>query len=179
MSVEGNDVLVIDDNSDSAHVLALLLRSWGYRARIAYSALEGLDAAKSSKPKCIVSDIGMPGMTGYDLARLIRQDDQLRDVPLIAFTAYSEPHEALKAGFDSHLVKTTDPLLIKDLLAKIVTMDKRLDQSEDLIKKQGEVIAEARDVMREVHKDVKEIKEELKEVKEDVGQIKKEIKEKS
>jgi len=114
-------------------------------------------------------------MSGYDLARSIREDKDLRDIPLIAFTAFSEPDKAIRAGFDKHLVKTSEPLIIKAILTKIVTMDKRIEQSEDLIKKQAEVIAEARDVMKEVREDVKEIKEELKEVKEDVGQIKKEI----
>ncbi|WP_254508556.1 response regulator [Anatilimnocola floriformis] len=176
MSPEGSHVLVIDDNQDAARVMALLLKTFGYETRVAFSAEQGLSSARSSKPKFIVSDIGMPGMTGYDLARIIRLDENLRFIPLVAFTAYSEPEEAFAAGFDEHILKTTEPLLIKEILAKIVTMDKRLEQSEGLIQKQVEVISEARDVMKEVRKDVQEMREELKEVKEDVSQIKNEIK---
>ena len=89
-----NRVLVIDDNRDAANSLAILLRVWGYDVRVAYSGPEGLEAARALRPNCILSDIGLPGIDGYHLAELLRQDESLSNVPLIALTAYSEPDKA-------------------------------------------------------------------------------------
>lgn len=168
---QSNRILVIDDNRDAANTLAILLRVWGYDVRVAYSGPEGLEAARASRPSCILSDIGLPGIDGYHLAKLFRQDESLKDIPLIALTAYAEPDKAKAAGFDDHLVKPADPPALQILLRKLVIMDKRLDQAEEMVQKQGEVIAEAKEVMKEVKEDVKEIKEGLKEVKKDVKAV--------
>ncbi|WP_425616195.1 response regulator [Anatilimnocola sp. NA78] len=175
-SVNPHHLLVIDDNRDAAKVLATLLRVWGYEVRVAHSAIEGLQAAREKKPDCILSDIGMPGMDGYDLASKLRQDETLREIPLIAVSAFSDSERSLAAGFNQHVVKTADPATIKDILRKLLVMDKRLERAEELVQKQGEVMAEARDVMKEVHQDVKEIKQGLKEVKEDVSNVQEDLK---
>lgn len=175
-SANPHHLLVIDDNRDAAKVLAAMLRRWGYEVRVAHNAAEGLQAARDKKPDCILSDIGMPGMDGYDLASKLRQDESLRDIPLIAVTAFSDSERSRAAGFNEHIVKTTDPATIKDILRKLLVMDKRLERAEELVQKQGEVISEARDVMKEVRADVKEIKQGLKEVKEDVNAVQDDLK---
>jgi CheY-like chemotaxis protein len=171
-------VLVIDDNRDAADSLAMLLRLWGFEARTAYSGREGLEAALAYRPSCVLSDIGLPGLDGYHLAERFRQDESLREIPLIALTAYAEPDRAKAAGFNEHLVKPADPDALKAVLNKLIVMDKRLQRAEALVEKQGEVISEAIDVMKEVKEDVKEIKQGLEEVKQDVKEIKQELREK-
>ena len=96
-------VLVIDDNHDAADSLALLLRVWGFDVRVTYSGKEGLEVARSYQPDCVLSDIGLPEMDGYHLADEFRQDEALKQTPLIAITAYSDVARAKAAGFDEHL----------------------------------------------------------------------------
>jgi CheY-like chemotaxis protein len=169
-------VLVIDDNRDAAGSLAMVLRLWGFDARTAFNGPEGLEVARAYRPHCVLSDIGLPGLDGYHLAERFRQDESLREIPLIAVTAYAEPERAKAAGFDAHLVKPADLPTLQSLLRKFANMDKRLDRAEELVEKQGEVISKAIDVMNEVKDDVKEIKEGLQEVKDDVKEIKEELK---
>jgi two-component system OmpR family response regulator len=171
-----NRILVIDDNRDAADSLAILLRFWGYEVRAAYSGPEGLEAARAFKPSCILSDIGLPGMDGYHLAEALRQDESLSKTPLIALSAYAEPDKAKKAGFDEHFVKPADLLALQDLLKKLVIMDSRLEEAEEMVQKQGEVIGEAKDVMKEVKENVKEIKEGLQEVKKDIKAVQEDVK---
>jgi CheY-like chemotaxis protein len=168
-------VLVIDDNKDAARSLAMVLRLWGFDARIAFSGHEGLEAARAYRPHCVLSDIGLPGLDGYDLAQRFRQDESLREIPLVALTAYAEPERAKAAGFDEHVVKPADLPALQSLLRKLAKMDERLERAERMVEKQGEVISEAIDVMKEVKEDVKEIKQDIQQVKEDVKHIKEEL----
>lgn len=168
-------VLVVDDNPDGANSLARLLRILGFEAEAAYGGQEALDAAHAHKPDCVLSDIGMPGIDGYQLAALFRQDESLKDIPLVAITAYAEPERAMTAGFDHHFVKPADPYALHDALRKILKMDERLDRTEQLVQKQGEIITKAIEVMEEVKDDVKEIKEDVKELKEDLKELKDEM----
>lgn len=70
-------VLVIDDNRDAADSLAILLKAWGFEARVVYSGQEGLEVAKAYRPDCVLSDIGLPELDGYHLAERLRQDESL------------------------------------------------------------------------------------------------------
>jgi CheY-like chemotaxis protein len=110
-------VLVIDDNRDAADSLALLLRVWGFDVRAAYSGKEGMNVARSYRPDCVVSDIGLPEMDGYHLADQFRQDDALKQTPLIAITAYNDAARAKAAGFDEHLLKPADPAALHAILS--------------------------------------------------------------
>src|SRR4051812_34822092 len=93
-------ILVVDDNRDGADSLALLLTLWGYEVRAVYDGAEAVQAARDFKPDCILSDIGLPGIDGYRLAELFREDEALKGLPLVAITAYSDSRRAKEAGFD-------------------------------------------------------------------------------
>jgi CheY-like chemotaxis protein len=168
-------ILVVDDNKDAADSLCLLLRMWGFDVRVAYDGREALAAAADYRPDCLLTDIGLPGVDGYHLARHVRRDESLKGVTLVAITAYSDEARARAAGFDHHFVKPADPQAVEEMLRKLRAMGKRLDQTEELVRRQGEVVAEARDVMKEVKQEVREMRQELREVKEDVKELRQDI----
>jgi CheY-like chemotaxis protein len=103
--------LVIDDAPDIAEMLALMLRTYGYEAETSYSASEAVVAADEQHFDLIISDISMPKMDGYELARRLRSKSEYEGVPMIAVTGLAEVHDrekALKAGFNAYLTKPVD-----------------------------------------------------------------------
>jgi CheY-like chemotaxis protein len=116
---DGLRVLVIEDNRDGARALALLLRLWGHQVRIAHDGLAGLKAADAFRPEVVLSDIGLPGMDGYEVARRLRSELAIHGALLISVTAYGTQDvrlRALASGFNHHLVKPLDPKTLHKLL---------------------------------------------------------------
>jgi CheY-like chemotaxis protein len=104
--------LVVDDNPDITGMLAAVLRHAGYEVSTAHSAQDALDAALAKHFDVVVSDIGMPGMNGYELARALRAVPEYGAVPMVAvtgFAMYDDRDRALEAGFDAHLSKPIAP----------------------------------------------------------------------
>ncbi|WP_306414642.1 ATP-binding protein, partial [Corallococcus carmarthensis] len=115
-------VLIVDDNRDAADVLSESLEFLGCTTRVAYDGPSGLEAAKTFQPEIALLDIGLPVMDGYELARLLRQQEEPRPLKLVAVTGYgqeSDRQRSKAAGFDAHLVKPlhfeTLETLLKDL----------------------------------------------------------------
>ncbi len=111
-------VLVIDDERDGADVLAELLESWGYEGRAVYDPDEALAEVERWRPDAIFVDIGLPGMTGYELAERIRQAPG-KTPTMVALTGYGQRADrevSERAGFDAHLVK---PASASDLAAAL------------------------------------------------------------
>jgi CheY-like chemotaxis protein len=105
--------LVVDDSPDIAEMLAAVLRHAGYDVSTAYSAQDALALAFASHFDLVVSDIGMPGMNGYELARALRAAPEYGSVPMVAvtgFAMYGDRDLALEAGFNDHLSKPIDPV---------------------------------------------------------------------
>lgn len=105
-------VLVVDDNPDITEMLAAVLRLSGYNVSTALSASEALKAAHERRFDVVVSDIGMPGMNGYELARALRASPEYgtaRMVAVTGFAMYDDRDRALEAGFDTHLSKPVAP----------------------------------------------------------------------
>ena len=101
-------VLVVDDNGDAADSLAALLGALGHTTRIAHDGPEGLRLAGEFRPDLAFLDIGLPGMSGYELARALRQAPLLANTILIALTGWgarSDQQQSQEAGFDQHLTK--------------------------------------------------------------------------
>jgi signal transduction histidine kinase/CheY-like chemotaxis protein len=104
-------VLVVDDSSDAADSLAMLLELGGHEVATAYSAAAALETAERLQPDIAFIDIGLPRMNGYELARRLRASDRCRAIRLVALTGYGQPgdrEEARRAGFDDHIVKPAD-----------------------------------------------------------------------
>lgn len=113
-------VLVADDNRDAASALAMILELGGHRVLKAFSGREALELAARERPQAIMLDIGMPGLTGYEAARRIRQEPWGRGIVLVAVTGWGQEHDkrlAAEAGFDVHLTKPVDPAQIEQVLA--------------------------------------------------------------
>jgi CheY-like chemotaxis protein len=105
-------VLVVEDNRDSADTLAKLLELSGYQVHVAYSAMEGLEAAKRVRPEVILCDIGLPDSDGFALAEALHENPTTASARLIAVTAYSKQNDferSKRAGFALHLVKPVNP----------------------------------------------------------------------
>lgn len=115
---EVNKIMVIDDNVDAANTLADLLGMFGHEVETAYTGKDGLELAKSFHPGIIFLDIGLPDMTGYDVAAMLRKNDTNKDCYLIALTGYgteNDKEQAINAGFDFHLTKPISLSKIKFL----------------------------------------------------------------
>ena len=118
-------ILLVDDNRDAADSMALLLKFQGYHVIVAYNGNDALKMAEENSPDVILLDIGMPDMSGYDVARYIRQSEWGQTMYLIAVTGWGQAEDKRKAiavGFDCHLTKPVDPdhvgKLLHDLTSK-------------------------------------------------------------
>ena len=112
-------VLLIDDNVDSAESLAQLLVLSGHDARTALDGVQGVAMAEEFRPEFVFCDLGLPGMTGFEVARQLRSRPYGKDMILAALTGYGQPsdrEESIRAGFDAHLVKPVDPNVIESFL---------------------------------------------------------------
>lgn len=107
---EARRVLVVDDNADAADSLAMLLQVRGDEVRVAYDGEEALFAEQQFKPDVLLLDIGMPKLSGYDVARRVR-DARGPGVLLVAITGWGQEEDrqrARDAGFDHHFTKPVD-----------------------------------------------------------------------
>jgi PAS domain S-box-containing protein len=113
-------VLVVDDNLDAADSLTALLEALGHTTTVAHDGPQGLAAARAFVPDLVLLDIGLPGMSGHEVAREIRRTAALRKVVLIALTGWgSESDQRLsqEAGFDQHLIKPVSLEALEQALA--------------------------------------------------------------
>ncbi|MDR3633277.1 MAG: ATP-binding protein [Isosphaeraceae bacterium] len=103
-------VLVVDDNTDTAKSLTRLLRLSGHEAYVAHDGPSALDLAREERPEVFLIDIGLPGMTGYELAQHLRREG-FASATLIAISGYGQEQDIQRsrdAGIDHHLVKPID-----------------------------------------------------------------------
>jgi PAS domain S-box-containing protein len=110
-SNSGRRVLLVDDNVDAMEMMAFLLAEMGYEPYTTADAGHLVDMALERRPDVIVLDIGLPGVDGYELARMLKRHPQLNAIRLVAHTGYGSPEDrrkALEAGFDAHLVKPAE-----------------------------------------------------------------------
>ena len=99
---------VIDDNQDSADTMSMMLELLGHESRCIYDPVLSVEAALEFRPDVIFLDIGMPGMSGHEVARALRANPVLSAVKLVAVTGWGQPEDrrlTRESGFDHHLVK--------------------------------------------------------------------------
>ena len=112
-SLDGLQVLVVDDEADSRELITAILESHGISVRAVASAAAALEELKRFQPDVLVSDIRMPGGDGYSLIRQVRALEALQEghIPAAAMTAYLDEDEekSLQAGFEGHLYKLAQP----------------------------------------------------------------------
>jgi signal transduction histidine kinase/CheY-like chemotaxis protein len=111
-------VLVVDDNRDAAQSLADVVELLGHSAEVAHDGPSAIARASASPPDVVLCDIGLPGMSGYEIARALRASGSA--IRLFAVSGYAQPEDvqkAVEAGFDGHLAKPCDLAAIERLLA--------------------------------------------------------------
>jgi CheY-like chemotaxis protein len=121
-AVEGLRVLVVDDNEDSALSLAMLLELQGYAVTTSFRAADALERARERRPNVALLDIGLPDMSGYELAARLRESLAPSPVTLVALTGWGQDEDrraAEDAGFDHHFTKPVDPDALEHLLREL------------------------------------------------------------
>ena len=116
--VPSKRILIADDNQDGADALAIFLAMEGHELHAAHNGADALEMANSLRPDIAVLDIGMPGMTGYEVAERIRQEAWGKDMILIALTGWGQEDDkrrTIAAGFDFHATKPVDPAKLSTL----------------------------------------------------------------
>lgn len=112
-------ILLIEDNQDAAETLHDLLELSGHTVEIAFSGPAGVKVAEQFHPDVVLCDIGLPGMDGYEVARLLRGNPETAGTRLIAVTGYGQDEDrarAREAGFDLHLTKPVEPSHLERIL---------------------------------------------------------------
>ncbi|MDB5840319.1 MAG: hybrid sensor histidine kinase/response regulator [Herminiimonas sp.] len=115
-------IMIVDDNPDAAHILAMFLESQGHQVSVAYEAASALTQARTESPQVFLLDIGLPDMDGNELAEKLRALPETADSVLIALTGYGQAKDLERskaAGFDHHIVKPADPVKLATLLADL------------------------------------------------------------
>jgi PAS domain S-box-containing protein len=121
----GARILVVDDNDDAAELLALSLQGAGYEAVAVHDGPSAIVEANGVLPSVIILDIGLPGMSGYEIARHFRSDQRFAQTVLIALTGWGtqeDRRKATAAGFDIHLTKPVSTRDLHEALARASTL---------------------------------------------------------
>jgi PAS domain S-box-containing protein len=116
-------VLVVDDNSDGAEMLSVCLRHLGHEVRIALDGLEAVELAREFSPALVFLDLGLPGLSGYEVIERIRQLPTCAGVPVVAVTGYardSDRARTLEAGFSAHMAKPIDVSRLGSIVEEMI-----------------------------------------------------------
>ncbi len=115
-------VLLVEDIADSRKMLKKLLEFDGFEVTTACDGAEALEAIRQSPPDIALMDIGLPELSGYEVAQAVREEDELSEVVLIALTGYgqtSDRQKTAEAGFDAHMVKPFDSFEFQRILQEV------------------------------------------------------------
>jgi two-component system cell cycle response regulator DivK len=112
-------ILVVEDNQIGLMLLSQLLNAHGYHILQAPEGREAIDLARDNQSDLILMDIGLSNICGLDVARLLKQDDRTKTIPIIAVTAFAMPGDeqrSLESGCDAYIAK---PILMDKLLRAV------------------------------------------------------------
>jgi len=124
MAIRPCRVLVIDDDQDTAQTLAYLLVGMGHEATFLTDPSQALETARRTRPHIIFLDLGMPGMNGWDVAKMLRKEYPVDGrLCLVAVSGHSDQDARVKsrqAGFDAHVVKPVAVDLVEAIIKQLV-----------------------------------------------------------
>lgn len=122
IAVAPRNVLIVEDNTDAAQMLGELLLLQGHEVTIAETGRQALELLHRHAQDVVLSDIGLPEMSGYELARAIRAEASLCEIWLVALTGHGQPEDrkqAAAAGFDEHLTKPVNLLQLNEIFLRL------------------------------------------------------------
>jgi two-component system cell cycle response regulator len=105
-------ILIVEDNAASRDLMSYLLSAFGHTVLVAENGMEGVDQGRRLVPDLIVSDVQLPDIGGFEVARRLHDDPLTKAIPLVAVTALAmvgDRERVLAAGFDGYLPKPIDP----------------------------------------------------------------------
>jgi DNA-binding response OmpR family regulator len=112
-------ILVVDDFPDAAETASVLFNLMGYECRTAHKGFDALAVALAFDPDIVILDIGLPDISGYEVARMLRESRSGREIYIVALTGWDAAGDQLRsraAGFDDHLVKPADGGRLRDIV---------------------------------------------------------------
>lgn len=115
--------LVIEDNENNMELITFILKSAGYTTITAETGLDGFNKVKSEKPDFVILDIQLPDIEGTNVLKMIRNDESIRQIPVIAVTSYAmsgDRERLLASGCDGYIEKPIDPEFIIDHIKSII-----------------------------------------------------------
>lgn len=115
-------LMIVDDNRDAAETLGMYLEAGGHAIDVAFDGADALSRAAAIGPDVFLLDVGLPDMSGYELARRLRELPETRGAVMIAITGYGSKNDrehSADAGIDHHLTKPVDSALLNQLLAQV------------------------------------------------------------
>jgi CheY-like chemotaxis protein len=119
--IERRRILIIEDNLAAARSMRMFLAATGHIVELAHNGPDGIEKARRFRPDVVLCDIGLPGLDGYEVARLLRQEPERDAMVVIAVSGYGQEanqRRAFKEGFDAYLTKPIDLKELKRLLRK-------------------------------------------------------------
>lgn len=114
----GRRVLLVEDNLDMVHSMAMLLRDMGHTVEYAINGWAALELARRFRPEFVLLDLGLPGMDGFELCRRLKREPDLAAARCIAVTGYGQEdyrRRSKEAGCELHLLKPVDPKVLRSL----------------------------------------------------------------
>ena len=105
-------ILIIEDHVDNLELMSYLLKTFGYETLAAGDGFEGLKLAERERPELIICDIQLPGIDGFEVAKRLKSDAGLREIPLVGITTLAmvgDRDRVLHAGFDGYVAKPIAP----------------------------------------------------------------------
>lgn len=115
-------ILIVDDNDDAADLLSVMLNQSGHVTTTAHDGPSALSTAEAWSPQVVILDIGLPGMSGYDVARRLRMNPNFQNTGLVALTGWgteTDKTKAAEAGFDAHLTKPVNAETLRSVLEQL------------------------------------------------------------
>jgi len=116
-------VVVVDDDDDSLEVARRVVQHYGAEVHIARNGRDGLELIRQVLPKLVISDIAMPQLNGWEMIEAMRKDFYLREIPVVAVTAYAQPSDRARAfalGFQNFVTKPLTAQVLMQQILKVV-----------------------------------------------------------
>jgi CheY-like chemotaxis protein len=148
MDLTSGDVFVVDDNERNLSLLVAILRERGYKVRLANSGRAALAMIRAKPPEIVLLDIDMPGMSGYEVCRELKQFDDTRDIPVVFLSALDDIFDKVKAFEAGGVDYVTKPYQPLEVLARVSTQLGLARLRKELARKNDELARKNVDLTR-------------------------------